>query len=333
MTSEHANARLGDRQDMMRKIVVKHDRFNQAYGGIERFHRPVKDGVHDTGSLGVMIGDSRTGKTFAAKQYVKGFPQSVGAEGMIFPVVRADMPAEGGAAAILHAIAESLGLSVTSRMNNTAVFAAIKRALLRSATELVILDESEQFTKTDRTGVLTYVKDLLRKLVDIGTLNVLCIGLESTYDALSGDPRLVGRGLLPYTRLIPYEWKNSQDKMQFRALCNAFDERLPFNDRSHLGSLEMAARLHHVSEGNIGRLHDIIYFAGCAALNDGSDALEMAHFAEAYESRRPYGSPFNPFVHDLAAAPLAPAAAGRMDKVSASIFGKKRSAPDVFAKH
>ncbi|WP_313008036.1 hypothetical protein, partial [Brevundimonas vesicularis] len=60
----------GERQDLTRKIVIEHARFKQAIDGIARFHKPVVGGFPDRGSLGVLIGDSRTGKTFAAKRYL-----------------------------------------------------------------------------------------------------------------------------------------------------------------------------------------------------------------------------------------------------------------------
>jgi len=295
MTTDLTVLSRGERQDLTRKIVIEHARFKQAIHGIARFHKPVVGGLPDRGSLGVLIGDSRTGKTFAAKRYLKKNPASVGDNGMIFPVVRADMPAEGGACAILLAIADSIGITLTARASNGAIFKAIERGFKAHKVELLILDEAELFIKTDKRGLLTYVRDLLRKLVDIGTFNVLCVGLEETYDVVAGDARLVGRGMLPYTRILPYEWESADDKTEFRKLCHAFDEKLPFNSRSGLASVEMASCLHWVSEGNIGLLHDMVYFAACEAINDGAELVEARHFEAAYEVRMPYGNGYNPF--------------------------------------
>ena len=303
MTIDPSNLTRGERQDLTRKIVIEHARFKHAIDGIARFHKPVVGGLPDRGSLGVLIGDSRTGKTFAAKRYLKTNPASVGDSGMIFPVVRADMPAEGGACAILLAIADAIGVTLTARASNGAIFKAIERGFRTHEVELLILDEAELFIKSDKRGLLTYVRDLLRKLVDIGTFNVLCVGLQETYDVVAGDARLVGRGMLPYTRILPYEWESADDKIEFRKLCHAFDEKLPFNSRSGLASVEMASCLHWVSEGNIGILHDMIYFAACMAINDDTDQVEARHFEAAYEIRMPYGNGYNPFRDGRANAP------------------------------
>lgn len=303
MNSDWSNAPVSDRQDAIRKIVIKHSRFNQAFDSIRRFHKPVDGGHHDTGSLAVLIGDSRVGKTFASKLYVKTHPQAVGPEGVLTPVVRVDVPAEGGAAAFLFAIADALGTPVTQRMSNLAVFQAIKRALVRAKTELLIIDEAEVLSKPENPRLTIYVKDMFRKLLDLGTLNILVVGLEYTYASFAVDPRLVGRGLLPYTRLTPYDWITKEDKDEFRRLCRAFDELLPFNERSGLSDIDFASRLHNVSLGNIGRLHNAIYYASCVALNEAAPSVDLKHFAQAYEIRKPPGQTFNPFVHDLRDAP------------------------------
>lgn len=313
----------------MRKIVVEHESYVQAMDGIKHFHMPVDGGLPDFGSLGVLIGDSRTGKTFAAKRYVKQHPETVGPEGMLMPVIRVDMPAEGGPAAVLGAIAAALGLLVTSRMSNQTIFAAIARAVVRSKTELIIFDEAEQFSRTDASRLLVYVRDLLRKLLDIGSFNILCVGLESTYDVLQGDPRLVGRGLLPYTRLTPYSWGSRDGQIAFRLLCHGFDELLPFDEKSGLKNADVAVRLHWASQGNIGRLHDLIYYSGCIALNRQACRIDLNHFADAYDVRRPHGDPYNPFRGDFDNGPRrAPTEAKKTKgpKFSNDIFGKSQMA-------
>jgi hypothetical protein len=78
---------------------------------------------------------------------------------------------------------------------------------------------------------------------------------------------------------------------------------LPFNQASGLARLDLAQRLFWVSRGNIGRLTNAIYFAGCEALNDDASCIEQEHFARAYERRKAWGTTFNPFVHDWVLRP------------------------------
>src|SRR5580693_6296171 len=107
----------GERQILIRDIVVEHDRYQQAFQGLSEFHRPVRDGVHAIGCLSMLIGDSRTGKTFVSKRYARGFPTTVGDGAMIKPVVYVDLPQEfvGGARGVLANIADALDFPHTQR--------------------------------------------------------------------------------------------------------------------------------------------------------------------------------------------------------------------------
>ena len=188
--------------------------------------------------------------------------------------------------------------------------------------------------KQELTLMFDEYSNMIRKLLDLGTFNLLVIGLEHTYASFAADPRLVGRGLLPYTRLAPYDWVSKEDKDEFRRLCFAFDERLPFNERSGLSSVDFASRLHDVSLGNIGRLHNMIYFASCLALNEGASSVDLEHFAQAYGNRMLPGQTFNPFVHDLRNAPKAkqPVQGGaRTTRSHSATFNKLVGQHDVFA--
>lgn len=81
-----------DKQRAIRDLVVEHPQFTQTIAALERFHFPVKGGLPARGTISAVIGDSRTGKTFATKKYASRFSTSVGETGIIRPVVYVDMP-------------------------------------------------------------------------------------------------------------------------------------------------------------------------------------------------------------------------------------------------
>src|SRR5262249_34475311 len=110
----------------------------------------------------------------------------------------------------------------------------------------------------------------------------------------------------------------------FRLLCHEFDRELPFSERSNLQSAWFAHRLFYSSKGGIiGRLADFLYSAGCLAINDASERIEVSHFAQAYEYIKPRGQFFNPWVHDLSQAP-------KSDSTELRFKGRKPR--DVFTK-
>ena len=315
------------RQLHISNIVIEHTRFLEAFDGLGEFHFPVKGGLPSAGRIGALYGDSRAGKTFATKRYAKQFPVLAGETGLIMPVVYADMPMEGGggARAILEALASALEIPLSLKMNNPALTNLILKSLVDRKVELLLLDEFEQvFRKTD--GRLAgFGRGLIRKIANLGTLSIMCVGLEDTYDLLRKDPQVEGRGGLPYWYVRPYTWDSVEEQMEFRLLCDEFDRQLPFNNRSGLKTKELAYRLHWVTNGNIGRLKGLIEAAGALAINEEASRIEVDHFAYAYERRKPPGTPFNPFRDDMSKAPK-PAADEKAGKI------KSGTATQVFSK-
>lgn len=302
--AEAANLPPGDRQDRMWNIFVGHDRFNEAMDAIKRFHMPVNGGRPDTGAVGVLAGESRTGKSYALERYARDFPAYQGEGGMVRPVVYVDMPSEGGFRSVLQAVADALNVPHTKSMDNGTLDKLIRAALRAQRVQLLLLDEFQEVFDTSKKAMITHGRGFLRKILNLGTLNILCAGLLQTYQQMAGDPQLTGRGNLPYKIIRPYGWANEDDRTLFRLLCDSFDDRLPFAAGSGLRREAIAHRLHWVTNGNIGRLKTFIYQAGCLAINDASDRIEINHFAAAYDSIIPLGSKFHPFRDDMSRAPV-----------------------------
>lgn len=294
----------GERQDLIKNIFVGHDRFTEAFDAIKRFHMPVKGGRPDTGAVGVLAGESRTGKTFALEMYARSFPAIQGENGMIRPVVYVDMPSEGGFRSVLQAVADALNVPHTKSMDNGILNKLIQKALLSQQVQLLLLDEFQEVFDISKKAMIAHGRGFLRKILNLGSLNILCAGLLQTYEQMAGDPQLTGRGNLPYKIVRPYDWANDDDRQLFRLLCDSFDDKLPFAERSGLRREAIAQRLHWVSNGNIGRLKTFIYQAGCLAINDASDRITLDHFAAAYDWTKPLGSKFHPFRDDMSQAPV-----------------------------
>lgn len=314
---------VGERQMKMKNIFVEHDRFLDAWKFIERSHRPVLGGVHDHGTISALIGESRAGKTSVATRYMKKHPPSIADGVMHYPVLYVNIPMDGQRA-LLTFVGDALGLKYSLRINNPTLQTMIIKGLKEQRVELLIFDEVNTVVADGNRRAITYALNLFRKLVDLCGLNVLCIGLEETYGLLAADSQISGRGGLPYHEVQPYSWDSEEERKLFRLLCDEFDRRLPFNERSNLQSSWCAHRLFYSSKnGIIGRLSNFLYRAGCLALNENAESVQAKHFAEAYETIKERGVEFNPWVHDLSRAPIP-------KKTEASFSGS--SPGEVFAK-
>lgn len=317
------------RQAVIKAIVIKHDRYRETIEGLRAFHHPVKGGLHSTGCLSALIGDARTGKSFATDRYVRQHPPKLGERGKIMPVVYADMPIEGvgGPRAILEHLADALDMPPPTKINNPTLVNRVLQTIVDRQVEHIFLDEWDQVFREGGKSLMGFGRGLIRKILNLNTVSVTCIGLIATYELLRKDGQLTGRGGLPYIALRPYNWANHDEKSSFRLLCDEFDRALPFNQRSDLGALDFAERLHWISDGNIGRLRVMIEAAAALAINEGSDRIERTHFADAYEVRKPLKTRFNPFVDNMSKAPKpAPAEPSRSREPSVSdMFSKARN--------
>jgi Bacterial TniB protein len=330
VTAEHqdrnnlfANLSVGERQMLMKVIFIEHDRFRDAWQAIRRSHYPVDGGQPDYGSISVIAGESRAGKTSVALRYMKDHPPTITNDGMIYPVLYVNIPIDGQRA-LLGFIADALGIKYSLRINNPTLQMMILKGLRDQKVEMLIFDEVNTIYATENRRTVVYTLNLFRKIVDHCKLNIVCIGLEETYELLAADPQLTGRGGLPYQIVRPYSWDCEDERKLFRLLCDEFDRKLPFNQRSNLQSSWFAQRLFYSSKGGIiGRLSDFLYRAGCLAINDGSDAIEVRHFAEAYERIKERGTEYNPWIHDPSLAPK---------EVSASVTRSGRSPRELFSK-
>jgi hypothetical protein len=312
-----------DRQQKIKNIFIEHDRFREAWSAIRRTHYPVEGGVPDHGSISLLAGKSRVGKTYVASRYAKEHPSFMVEGGMIFPVVRVDVPMEGRRG-LLEAMAEALQVKHSSRINNPSLLGMVLKALIDHKVELLFFDEVQTVLDDKNRQMVSYMQHLLRKIANLGSLNIVCIGLEETYDFMSADPQLSGRGLT-YTIVQPYSWENGEEQKLFRLLCDEFDRLLPFDGRSGLGAQWMAHRLFYVTEGNIGRLKNFLFQAGCLAINEGTDAIEVCHFATAYDGIKPRGVEFNPFINDMSVAPKKEDSSLEISGAPRDIFKKKKA--------
>jgi hypothetical protein len=235
------------------------------------------------------------------------------------------MPIDCNLRSMAEQIANALNVNHTQRMNNAGLVGAVLKALKKQEVQFLILDEFQEAFDVNRKKTLKDARGLLRKILNLRSLNICVGGLVDTYELLANDAQLKGRGLLPHHMVAAYDWDDVEDRKLFRLLCDFIDDLLPFREKSSLGSLAVAQRLYWVTDGVIGLLKEFVFAAACRAINAGADSIENKHFSEAWDIRKPIGQQFNPFNDAIEEAPpkngaTAPAAKGK--KITDNIFSK-----------
>lgn len=299
----------GERQRLLQDFEVDHDQLRDGLDFIGRFHFPVKGGSPQHGRIGILAGESRTGKSYAVLRYVRSFPSLEGESGKIFPVVYVETPGVASERAFLEAIANALEIPHHVRTKGYELLNNVLKNLREHKVDLLIFDEFQDAFDSKKPGLTRAVRKILRKILNIkpAAPSIVCVGLLETYDLMRGDSQITGRGGLQYRILRPYDRESVDGRQSFRLLCGVIDKVLPFEMRSGLYQLETSERLHFVTGGSIGRLKDFLFAAGAMAINEDAPRIEYKHFAQAYDEQKPPGTSFNAFRDDLVLAPKEPA--------------------------
>src|SRR6266568_4308170 len=172
-----ANLPKGERQQIAKELVVEHDRFKDIINFVTRRHKPVDDGVPDYGTISVVFGESRSGKSFALQSYEKRFPFEIVENSVKRPVVYVDTPVDANVRALMEQIAEAIKVPFSSRLNSRGLGAAILRELKLQGVELLIVDELQEIFDLRRQQAMKSTQSFLRKILNLRTLNIIVAGL------------------------------------------------------------------------------------------------------------------------------------------------------------
>ena len=113
------------------------------------------------------------------------------------------------------------------------------------------------------------------------------------------------------TILDPFDWRNTNERLEYRTILNEVAKMLRVSQRPELGSVNTAVRMYAFSGGLMGETMRLLRKAYQAALEEGSPTLSHEHLADAVDTlRRGYGDADreNPFRVETPSSELAPAA-------------------------
>lgn len=280
------------RQWMIKNLIVKYPVFNEGCGVIAENHYPVAGGTHSTGTVGAMLGESRTGKTAVCSYYSAMHPATYDEEGEIFPVIHLTASINMSPVEFAHEL-NRLTAARYARLNG-GVGAYVNNALLRLMqvrTELLIIDDAQYlfYERTSKTAANMF--KLIKTVVDYNTLSVMLVGEERVSEYVNSIDAFVNRGY--NSHVLKALSAGKSDMKRFEKLLGAIDRRLPFANLSGLDDPYIAQEMYRYSNGMIGRVMNLVRPAAFKAINQGTSMIMIEHFREAVATRRRKGD-----VHD-----------------------------------
>jgi hypothetical protein len=274
------------RQWTIKRLTVKYPVFNTGYEIIRENHFPVANGIGNSGKVGAMLGESRTGKTVICDYYAAQHPPIIDDEGESFPVVKLTASLKMTPMEFGERINKLTAARYERRSGGVGLYVdnAIQR-FLKVRTELLIIDEAQfLFFERPESSVSSMYK-IVKEIVDLDALVVMLVGDERIDDFVYAISAFENRGY--NTQPLKALTAGQSDMHRFRKLLGSIDRRLPFARLSGFDdpSSPIAEELYRYSRGLIGRVMKLIEPAAYLAINDGSAMILVEHLRRAVSTR------------------------------------------------
>ncbi|MHA7062888.1 TniB family NTP-binding protein [Azospirillum argentinense] len=253
----------------------------RAFARIRDLHRLGRNG-HEAKCM-LLMGPTGAGKSHTVRRYEALHPMAEGDLGVIrHPVVVVRVPPRctlrSLAAATLLKLADADPASGSEPELTERVF----HHLRAQNVELLIFDEAQHLISKRDDSVAYEAADWLKCLLDENICPLLLEGQTSTARVVTTNPQF-RRRMMAVAYLDPFDWRNAEEQLEFRAILDLIDRNLGFPQPSDLGRTATALRIHHHCRGLLGNAMNLIVEASRIALDADRPCVTHEILAEAVD--------------------------------------------------
>jgi hypothetical protein len=225
----------------------------------------------------------------------KQFQPSEGPNGDLRPILLVEAPHKGTIKGLAEVMLRELGDPHPARGTETEMKDRIYNYLAGQETKLVIIDEVQQLSRSNRYDYAEFLKTLKNNV----TCPILCVGLADALELARSNAQLKRR-CRPAIELRPLDWFNAKERKIYRGILAAFRKTLaPRFNSLPIENDAIAAATHIATGGAVGGTHDFLRL--CIDENDlddvaTSDQVQIKHMAMAFDGvHSGERNVFNPF--------------------------------------
>ncbi len=241
----------------------------------------------------LIYGDRGTGKTSLIDKYIEKHGQKRLEDGSTqTPVFRCEVKGGSNVSQFYTSVLKGLGDPFPEKGHASHKGERLTRLLVDLKTELIIIDEFHELLNRFTKKVQTEVASQIKTLINESKIPIVLAGTMTAKYVLDNNEEL-SRRFLTSKQLPRFSIFSANDRNTFRKFLAEYDKALPFKKLSDLAADEMYERFFAATIGLPSGIGSIIRHASRAAIEDGSDNIQMKHLAPAFEKTLADKTPTN----------------------------------------
>lgn len=279
---DHSKIPIEERKKMVERLYVLYPRNKAILDEIAYCHQHAKIAAEPEGML--LEGPAGMGKTTLWKYYMQNYPRRVTEDGTIAPILATKIEVPASPKSLVTVLLLALGDPLPEKGSTVSQTIRLYGLMEDCGTELVFLDEFQHFIDRDSKKVLKTISDWLKNLMDNTKKPIILIGMPYSHIILDAEGNeQLQRRFSKRISLEPFDWRNSEDRKDFKKFLQSVDEKLPLNEWSNLSDTNMAFRFYLASDGIISKMMKLIRRATVIALDLSRERLDLDILSLTYE--------------------------------------------------
>jgi len=218
----------------------------------------------------LVVGDSNSGKTMLAERFIdlhQPYERSDN-EGVVIPALYIQSPPTPSESRlytnILNRMFAPFRPSDSIEKKHSQVVVLMKACNVK----MLIIDEIHSLLAGSLEKQRTFLS-VMRNLSNELQIPIIGLGTKDALRAIKTDPQLDNR----FTPVLLPKWEMNND---FRRLLMSFERMLPLAEPSNLKQMDIAQKLHFMSEGLLGELSTLLTEAAVLAVRSGTEKIDLS---------------------------------------------------------
>ena len=265
--------------DKIKRLSIATPSFNLVHQCLRRTLH--ESGMTSTPACKLIVGHSRSGKSFAVREFEALYPATRTPTGLVKEVVYVQAPTQGTIKGLMQALLEALGDPHWERGTNSTLLARLKKLLRGVGCKMIIIDEFQHLADKGQQAKLKHTTDWLKGLVEVASFSIVCVGLPESKRIIQPTEQLRTR-FDAAIEMPVYDWTNDYSRKSFRSVVACIQKSmLPFQVPD-LGSAPFSLRLFLACGGRIGLLSKIFDRAIKNAIWDNRTIISLENLDDAF---------------------------------------------------